>query len=113
MKSRRLIDGIFIDERVAEYIVDLVSATRKPGEYGMAIDHFIRMGASPRATVALALAAKAWAFLHGRAYVTPQDVKAIGLDVLSHRVVTTYLAEAENITGEVIAAKVLNTVRVR
>jgi MoxR-like ATPase len=112
LESRRLLDKVFIDERVRAYIVDLVSATRKPGTYGIAIDHFIRMGASPRATIALAMAAKAWAFMQGRAYVTPQDVKTVGLDVLRHRMVTTYLAETENVTGEIIAARILNTIRV-
>ena len=73
---------------------------------------FVQFGASPRATIALALSAKAWAFLQGRSYVTPQDVKAIGIDVLRHRIITSYLADAEDITSEVIAAKILNTTRV-
>jgi MoxR-like ATPase len=112
LDSRKLIDAIFIDERVQEYIVDIVSATRKPSDYKIDIDNFIQIGASPRATIALALAAKAWAFLQGRGYVTPQDVKAIGIDVLRHRIMVSYLAEAEDIAGEVIAARILNTIQV-
>lgn len=112
LSSRRLIDEIFIDERIREYIIDIISATRKPSDYKIDMDHFIRFGASPRATIALALAAKSLAFLQGRSYVTPQDVKTIAMDVLRHRIGTTYLAEAEDVTGEIIAARILNTIRV-
>ncbi|MDR2737332.1 MAG: MoxR family ATPase [Puniceicoccales bacterium] len=112
LESRRMIDEIFIDEKVQEYIVDIVFATRKPSEYKINIDNFIQIGASPRATIALSLAAKAWAFLQGRGYVTPQDVKTIGIDVLRHRIITTYLAEAEDMNSEIIAARILNTIRV-
>ncbi|MDR1433455.1 MAG: MoxR family ATPase [Puniceicoccales bacterium] len=112
LDSRLLVDEIFIGESVREYAVDIISATRKPSDYGIDMDHFVRFGASPRATIALVLAAKSWAFLHGRSYVTPQDVKAIGMDVLRHRIAITYLADAEGVTGEVIAARILNTVRV-
>jgi MoxR-like ATPase len=112
LESRKLIDEIFIDEKVQEYIVDIVSATRQPSAYKIDLDRFVRFGASPRATIALALAAKAWAFLQGRGYVTPQDVKTIGLDVLRHRIITTYLAEAEDVSSEIIAARILNTIRV-
>ncbi|MDR1528593.1 MAG: AAA family ATPase [Puniceicoccales bacterium] len=112
LKSRKVVDEIFIDEKVKEYLVDIVSATRKPSDYKLEIDQFVQIGASPRATIALALAAKAWAFLQGRGYVTPQDVKTIGIDVLRHRIVTSYLAESEGISSEIIAAKILNTIRV-
>jgi MoxR-like ATPase len=111
-ESRRLIDEIFIDEKVQEYIVDIISATRKPSDYKIDMDAFVYFGASPRATIALAVAAKAWAFLQGRGYVTPQDVKTIGIDVLRHRIVTTYVAESEGISSEIIAARILNTIRV-
>ncbi|MDR1414029.1 MAG: AAA family ATPase [Puniceicoccales bacterium] len=111
LESRQLIDEIFMDEKVQEYVVDIILATRNPSSYKIDIDHFVQFGASPRATIALALAAKAWAFLQGRGYVTPQDVKTIGLDVLRHRIVTTYLAESENVTSEIVAAKILNTIR--
>jgi MoxR-like ATPase len=111
LQSRRLIGEIFMDEKVQEYIVDIVLATRNPSKYNIDIDHFIECGASPRATIALALAAKSWAFLQGRGYVTPQDVKTIGLDVLRHRIVTTYIAESENVTSEILAAKIFNTIR--
>ncbi|MDR1890837.1 MAG: AAA family ATPase [Puniceicoccales bacterium] len=112
LSSRKLVDEIFIDEKVQEYMVDIVSATRKPSDYKLDIDQFIQIGASPRGTIALALAAKAWAFLQGRGYVTPQDVKTIGIDVLRHRIVTSYLAESEGISSEIIAARILNTIRV-
>jgi MoxR-like ATPase len=112
LSSRKLIDEIFIDERVCEYIVDIVSATRVPSDYKIDIDRFINFGASPRATIALALAAKAWAFLQGRSYVTPQDVKTIAIDVLRHRIITTYVADVDGMTSELIAARILNTIRV-
>ncbi|MDR3144049.1 MAG: ATPase, partial [Puniceicoccales bacterium] len=105
-------DEIFIDERVQEYIVDIVSATRRPGDYRIDVDRFIQIGASPRATIALALAAKAFAFLQCRGYVTPQDVKTVGIDVLRHRIIPTYVAESEDVTSEILAAKILNTLRV-
>jgi MoxR-like ATPase len=111
LDSRKLLDSVFIDEKVAEYIVDIVSATRKPSDYKIAMDDFISYGASPRATIALATAARAWAFLQGRAYVTPQDVKTIGIDVLRHRIVASYVAESEEMSSEMIAAKILNTIR--
>ncbi|MDR0693370.1 MAG: AAA family ATPase [Puniceicoccales bacterium] len=112
LNSRKVVDEIFIDEKVKEYMVDIVSATRKPSDYKLEIDQFVQIGASPRATIALALAARAWAFLQGRGYVTPQDVKTIGIDVLRHRIVTSYLAESEGISSEILAAKILNTIRV-
>jgi MoxR-like ATPase len=112
LESRKLLDSIFIADNVQEYIVNIVSSTRPSNEGNSEVKKFVQFGASPRATIALALSAKAWAFLQGRSYVTPQDVKAIGIDVLRHRIITSYLADVEDITSEVIAAKILNTTRV-
>lgn len=112
LEARKLVDSIYIDEKVKDYIVDIVFATRTPSSYGMQLESFIQFGASPRATIALTLAAKAWAFLNGRGYVTPQDVKTIGMDVLRHRIIISYEAEAENMTSEDIIKTVFNTVAV-
>jgi MoxR-like ATPase len=112
LESRKVLDRIYIDEKVVDYIVNIVFATRKPSDYKININHFIQFGASPRATIALTLAAKAWAFLQGRAYVVPQDVKTIGIDVLRHRILLTYEAEAESITAETVISRILNTVPV-
>ena len=90
--------------------VRVVEATRKPSKYGMKLDHLIRYGGSPRATIFLALAAKAHALLDGRGYVTPQDVKSIAWDVLRHRVVVTYEAEAEDVSSEQIVQKILDEI---
>ena len=100
LAARSVVDAIYLDEKVKQYIVDIVFATREPQAYKLAIGDYIEYGASPRATIYLALAAKAYAFLRGRGYVTPQDVKSIGMDVLRHRVLITYEAEAEEITAE-------------
>jgi len=108
--ARALIDEIHIDEKVEEYIVDLVMATRNPEAYGLTLGPMIRYGGSPRATINLTLAAKAAAFLAGRAYVTPADVKEMALDVLRHRVVITYEAEAEDRTSESIVTEIVNHV---
>lgn len=112
LSSRALLDEIFMDEKICDYIIKIVFATRKPSEFGLAMDNFIEFGASPRATIALAMASRAWAFLQGRGYVTPQDVKSIAMDVLRHRVIVTYEAEAENMKPETIVTKVLNTIPV-
>ena len=112
LRLRRLSDEIYIDPKVEEYIVSVVEATRKPSKYGLQLDHLIRYGGSPRATIFLALAAKAHALLDGRGYVTPQDVKSIAWDVLRHRVVVTYEAEAEEKTSEDIIQAVLDAVEV-
>jgi len=106
IRSRGIVNQIYVDDRVKDYIVDLVWATRDPGSYRLNLDGMIRYGASPRATIFLTLAAKAQAFLSGRGYVTPQDVKTIGLDVLRHRVGISYEAEAESITTEDIVEKI-------
>lgn len=109
---RKTIDTIYLDDKVKRYIVDVVHATRKPRDYGLAIDSYIQYGASPRATIFLTRGAKAQAFLEGRSYVTPQDVKTIGYDVLRHRVTVTYEAEAEEITAEQLLKKVFDQVKV-
>ncbi|MCH2183977.1 MAG: MoxR family ATPase [Mariniblastus sp.] len=108
--ARTVIDEIHVDEKVEEYIVDLVMATRNPEAYGLSLGPMIRYGGSPRATINLTLAAKAAAFLAGRAYVTPEDVKEMALDVLRHRVVITYEAEAEDRTSESIVTEIINHV---
>ncbi|MFH2137717.1 MAG: MoxR family ATPase [Candidatus Omnitrophota bacterium] len=110
LKAREIVDQIYLDEKLEGYIVDLVMATREPEAYKLDTKQYIEYGASPRATINLALAAKAYAFLQGRGYVTPQDIKSIGMDVLRHRVIVTYEAEADNITSEDIVNKVFDTV---
>lgn len=112
LAARKLVDRIHVDQRVKEYIVDLVLATRNPAAYNLPLQELIQFGASPRATINLTLAAKANAFLSGRSYVTPQDVKTIAMDILRHRVMITYEAEAEERTSEDIVGQVLDMVRV-
>ena len=109
---RKIAASIFIDPRVEEYIVNLVSATRNPDNYNLEIGSFIEFGASPRATIFLAQAARATALLAGRAYVTPQDIKDISLDVLRHRLMLTYEAEAEEINADTLIHRILETVEV-
>src|SRR5215212_4902745 len=108
LTARQVINDIYVDDKVKDYIVDLVCATRDPGNYKIQLQGLIQLGASPRATIALTLAAKAHAFLRGRGYVTPQDVKSIGMDVLRHRVAITYEAEAEEKTSETIIQKLFD-----
>ena len=108
LNARKIINDIYIDDKVKDYIVDLVCATREPETYKIAVKDFIQLGASPRATINLTLAAKAYAFLKGRGYVTPQDVKSIGMDVLRHRVAITYEAEAEEKTSETVIQKIFD-----
>jgi len=111
--ARALLDEVYVDDKVLDYLVDLVFATRKPAEAGLAgLDPLILYGASPRASIALAQAARARAFLDGRGFVTPHDVKSVGMDVLRHRVITTYEAEAEGLTPEDVIQKVFDTVPV-
>jgi MoxR-like ATPase len=112
MAARATIDQIYVDRKVQEYIVDLVMATRKPQAYGLQLDELIHYGASPRATIFLTLAAKANAFLHGRGHVVPQDIKEMALDVLRHRVILTYEAEAEEKTSDEIIGTILNAIPV-
>ena len=108
LSARQVINDIYIDDKVKDYIVDLVCCTRTPETYKIQVKDFIQLGASPRATIALTLAAKAYAFLKGRGYVTPQDVKSIGMDVLRHRVAITYEAEAEDKTSETVVQKIFD-----
>ena len=111
MEARRHIAELYMDERIVDYIVDVVLATRAPAEAGMKeLAPLVEFGASPRATIALAQASRAHAFLRGRNYVTPDDVKAIAPDVLRHRVLTTYEAEAEEVTSDHIVQKILSTI---
>jgi MoxR-like ATPase len=107
-----VVDQIYVDDRVAGYIVDLVTATREPHLIDPNLAALVEFGASPRATLALTLCARANAFLEGRAYVVPQDVKDIAMDVLRHRVATTYEAEAEERTSENIIQTILDHVPV-
>ena len=109
---RSVIDEIYIDEKIKDYIVDIVSATREPEKYGIEMANFINYGASPRATIYLAIAAKAHAFVQQRGYVTPQDVKSIGPDVLRHRVIVSYEAEAEDKTSEDIIRTIFDSIEV-
>jgi MoxR-like ATPase len=109
---RRTIDGIYVDAKIKRYIVDIVYATRQPADYGLDLGPYIQYGASPRATIFLTRAAKAQAFLDGRGYVTPQDIKTIGHDVLRHRVIVTYEAEAEDITAEQLLQRVFDHLKV-
>ena len=112
LKARRDVLSIHMSEQLEEYLVQLIIATRKPEKYDSGLKNNILYGASPRATIALTLAAKAHAFLEGRGYVVPQDIKDIAPDVLRHRIIVTYEAEAEGISSEDIVAKVLNKVAV-
>ncbi|MBS0659961.1 MAG: MoxR family ATPase [Verrucomicrobia bacterium] len=105
--ARAVVNSIYVDDRVKDYIVDLVFATREPAAYKLKLEGLIRCGASPRATINLTLAARAHAFLQGRGYVTPQDVKTIGPDVLRHRILVSYEAEAEEVNSEDIVSKIL------
>jgi MoxR-like ATPase len=111
LEARKRIAELYMDERVVDYIVDIVTATRRPGEAKLKdLTPLIEFGASPRATIALAQSARAHAFLRGRTYVTPDDVKAMAPDVLRHRVLTTYEAEAEEVTSDDIVKRILGAI---
>ncbi|MEW5927756.1 MAG: MoxR family ATPase [Gemmatimonadota bacterium] len=113
LAARRTIAGLYLDDTVGDYILDVVAATREPRRFGLGeLEPLIEFGASPRASIALATCSRAHAFLRGRSYVTPDDVKAIGADVLRHRVITTYEAEAEEVTPDDIVRRVFEAVRV-
>ncbi len=113
LRARSVVDEVYIDEKIEHYIVDLVDATRNPARYRLdALKGLIHYGASPRASIYLVVAAKAYAFLQGRGYVTPQDVKSIGMDVLRHRVIISYEAEAEEKTSEDIIQTIFNEIEV-
>ncbi len=110
--AQQTVREIYMDEKVKEYILDIVFATRDPEAFKLPIKHLIAYGASPRATIFLAQAAKAHAFLRGRGYVTPEDVKAIGHDVLRHRVIVTYEAEAEGLDSEAVLQRIFDHIEV-
>ncbi len=113
ISARDLVKEVYIDEKVEKYIIDIVFATRNPKEYGLDdLQDLISFGASPRASIYLHQAAKAHAFLRRRGYVVPEDIRAIGMDVLRHRILVTYEAEAEEITPEDVVRKVLNKIEV-
>lgn len=111
--ARRVVYDVYMDEKIENYIVDLVLATRDPAEHGLhdMVD-LIEYGASPRASIYLTVTSKALAFLRGRGYVTPDDVRSIAMDVLRHRIIVSYEAEAEDVTSEDIVEKLLNTIEV-
>lgn len=113
MNARAVINDIYMDEKVEKYIVDLVFATRKPANYGLKeLEDLISFGGSPRATINLNLASRAQAFMEHRAYVTPEDVRTIAMDVLRHRIIPTFEAEAEDISPEDIVEKIMGSVQV-
>ncbi|MBC8215205.1 MAG: MoxR family ATPase [Candidatus Marinimicrobia bacterium] len=113
LHAQKTVHDIYVDDKVEEYVLNLVFATRTPKEYGLAdLDGLIEYGASPRASINLILAAKARAFLKGRGYVTPEDVRYIGADVLRHRIILTYEAEAEELTSEDIITRLFDTVEI-
>jgi MoxR-like ATPase len=107
VELREAIDQIYVDPKVKSYLVDLVLSTRNPAEYGLEMTGLIQYGASPRATIALVRAARAQAFLEGRGYVTPQDVKSVAIDVLRHRILISYEAEAEELKPEDLVRRIL------
>ena len=111
-EARKAVEQIYIDDKLQDYIVDIVLATRDPRLYGMEIDHLIKYGASPRATIYLNQTARAYAFLQGRGYVTPQDIKTMGFDVLRHRIILTYEAEAEELDSDNIIQQIFDHVEV-
>jgi MoxR-like ATPase len=107
LRARRVVDDIYLDGKIKDYILAIVFATREPEKYRLKLKEFLRYGASPRASLYLAVTAKAHAFLQGRGYVTPQDVKAVAPDVLRHRLIVSYEAEAEEMTSDDLVARIL------
>jgi MoxR-like ATPase len=112
LRARKVVEEVYMDDRIKEYILSIVFATRKPSEFGLDIGPLIEFGASPRATLFLAQAARAHAFIRSRGYVTPEDVKSVGPDVLRHRVILSFEAEAENVKPEEIVQRIFDTVEV-
>jgi len=112
MRARAVVEEIFMDDKIKDYIVDIVFATREPEAYKLNLKQYIQYGASPRATLYLTMASKAHAFISGRGYVTPQDVKSIGLDVLRHRIIVSYEAEAEDKTADQIVQSIFDAIEV-
>ena len=113
MDARKVVSEVYLDEKIEKYIVDIVFATRYPSNYGLSdLEGMIAFGGSPRASINLALAARAYAFIKQRGYVIPEDVRAIAHDVLRHRIGLTYEAEASNTTADEIVSSILNRVEV-
>jgi MoxR-like ATPase len=112
LRVREVVKEVYMDERIKDYIVQLVLATRKPQEFKLNLKDMIQFGASPRATIYLAQASRAHAFIKGRGYVTPEDIKAVGMDVLRHRIILTYEAEAEELTTESVISRIFDAVQV-
>ncbi|MFA7368912.1 MAG: MoxR family ATPase [Kiritimatiellales bacterium] len=112
LNARRMVDEIYTDDKIKDYILSIVFATRDPEKYGLKIKEYLRYGASPRATIALTIGARAHAFLQGRGYVTPQDVKSIAPDILRHRIIVSYEAEAEELTPEILIDRILSEIPV-
>ena len=113
LEARQVVRQVYIDEKIEKYIVDIVFATRKPEDYGLTeLKGMINFGGSPRASINLALAARAYAFIKRRGYVIPEDIRAVAHDVLRHRIGLSYEAEATNLTSDEIVSKILNKVEV-
>jgi MoxR-like ATPase len=112
LEARAAIAAVYVDDKIQEYVLDVVSATRRPKDFGLQIENLLAFGASPRATLFMVKGAQAMALLDGRPYVLPDDVKAIALDILRHRIHVSYEAEAESVDGEEIARRILEQVRV-
>ncbi len=113
IKARKTIFEIYVDEKIESYIVDIVMATRRPADFGLKdLEPLIEYGASPRASIYLTLGSKAYAFLRGRGYVTPEDVRAIGMEVLRHRIIPSYEAEAEGVSTEQMITKIFETIEI-
>jgi MoxR-like ATPase len=112
LKARKVVEEVYIDERIKEYIISIVFATREPSQFGLQIGDLIDYGGSPRASLYLVQAARAHAFIRGRGYVTPEDVKSVGPDILRHRIILSYEAEAESVTSEDIIQQIFDTVEV-
>ena len=113
IRAREVVRDVYMDEKIEKYIVDIVFATRNPEEYGLQkLSNMIAYGGSPRASISLSMASKAYAFIHRRGYVIPEDVRAVCYEVLRHRIGLTYEAEAENVTTEQIISEILNAVEV-
>jgi len=112
VKARKVVGEVYIDDKIKDYIVSLVFATRNPEKYKLDLKNLIAYGASPRATIYLNIVSRARAFIKRRGYVTPEDIKAVAMDVLRHRIIVTYEAEAEGLTSEDIVQKILNEVEV-
>ena len=111
-EARKHVNDVYVDPKIRDYIVDLILATRNPEDFNLKLGQYIQFGASPRATISLTLASKAWALMQGRSYVIPQDIKEIGMDVLRHRVIPSYEAEAEEITSEDLVTSIFDAVPV-